>query len=721
MEPLLKEFETLTFSHWEKEAESTLEGKPLSRLTSSTYEQIPVQPLYTSESINSSFINNEIPGSFPYLRGTRADGYKTRKWKIAQDIKVPSPADFNEIARQAVQKGVNSLNMHINTLLLGMGSESEETIGTLPVDVNGENSGKLDIATYCNTAEDFAQCFENINLNDININIYAASYALMVLPVILEGLKSSEIRGTISFDPIASLMLDGSINGPVDSTHFELESIYKFCRKNLPHFKPFRLDAYIYREAGANAVQELAFSFTSAIEYIRELIKRGYEIDELAPKFCFEFSACPNFFMEIAKFRAARVIWANIISSFGGNEESCKLNFSARVINNNKSTLDRHVNILRNTTEAFAAVLGGAESIVTLPFDENLKPADEFSRRIARNTQHVLQDECNLTDVNDPAGGSYFIESLTSQIADKVWSLIQEIENQGGMFASVLGGYPQSLTNTTAKAIKSDISTRKETLLGTNKQANQGEEIKSLLDEVYIDIAEQSVKQVVSLLDKIEHDEEIPILQKLNELSAAKDLSLVDLLSRAVKDGAAVIDLVDSIRTSDETIQAAQIYSFRTSEEFEELRLNAEKFKEINGNYPSIFLAAFGSPKQYKGRVDFTREFFSVGGFTSIFTKSFTDSEEALPAFAESRSKICLLCSSDEMYEEIVPVFAKRFKEQFNDSMLILAGFPPEKTEEYKAAGIDDFIHVKANILDIMTKVQKFLSMDKEESEAIND
>jgi len=714
---LLIDCEKLSFDDWINEAVASLDGKPFDKLFSITCENITLKPLYTKSDLQDiEHLQNDFPGFPPFVRGTNSGGYKTKKWLIAQDIRVPSPEDYNIIAKSALGNGQTALILEFNVSLLKSEDESDSLII--------ENSEMKyvkpnfdDFATYISTTGDLETALKDVNLEEVPLYLKANGYPLMALSMFSAyikkcGINGSKIKGSIEFDPFMAFMLHGELLASYGNIFKEMAIAMKMAKKYCPNFKIIGINGANYINAGGNAVQELAFSFACSAEYIRQMLKNGFDIDEIASNFHFNFSAGPVFFTEIAKFRAARLIWSKIISEFGGNEESQKLHFSAAITNWNKSNLDAHVNMLRTTSETLSAILGCAEMISTNPYDENIRMPEEFSRRVARNIQNVLLHECNLTEVIDPSGGSYYIESLTEKIATASWELFKKVEKTGGMFESLSQGFPQKEIKVVAAQKIKDLCSRKEFLLGTNKHAIKGEDLQNEYESVPEEVIEQSSIQVLKILERMEQNQDKPELQKLHDDFSSESPELVNSFIEAALAGDTFIEIIDAVRNYDNPAQIEKLEIFRSSEIFENLRFKTDEFRKQFGSAPKVFLASFGTLKQYKARVDFAAEFFNVGGFDSINKGGYSNSGEAVVSFKESDAKVLVICSSDDVYPEVVQQLISLMKNRGVEAYILLAGYPEDKVEAYKSAGVNDFIHVKANIIEVLGKVLKYLGIN---------
>jgi methylmalonyl-CoA mutase len=398
-----------------------------------------------------------------------------------------------------------------------------------------------------------------------------------------------------------------------------------------------------YHNAGGNAVQELAFGLATGVEYLRELEKRGVSITDAASKITFGFSLGPDFFTAIAKLRAARLLWARVVAASGGSETAQKLRIHASTSLWNKSKLDPYVNMLRNTTEAFSAVAGGADSLFVGPFDEVLRQPDEFSKRIASNTQVILSEECHFDHVVDPGGGSYYVETLTSQVANAAWAIFQQIEKLGGMTKALLAGVPQKQVKAVAAKKAEAIAQRRFSLVGVNVYANATE-----------------------------------------KMPAGDEADYVPECCCACKNTNAHPEV--------ETLPLA-----RGAEPFEKLR--AAVSASANAK---VFLANMGPLRQHKPRADFSTGFFQAGSFTVLENRGFQTADEAAQAATASGASVVVICSTDDTYPEIVPDLVPKLKAANASVTIVLAGFPKDQIDAFKQIGVDEFIHIRANCYEVL-------------------
>jgi methylmalonyl-CoA mutase len=394
----------------------------------------------------------------------------------------------------------------------------------------------------------------------------------------------------------------------------------------------------------------LAVALAMAVEYIRRMDIAKVPVGTAAPRMAFSFAVGSQFFPELAKFRAFRLLWSRVLSAFGDVGLAANAAVHARTALFNKTVLDPYVNMLRTTTEALAAVLGGVDSVQVGAFDEVVRTPDEFSQRIARNIALMLSEEFNFNEVADAAGGSWLVEKLTDDLARKAWGIFQDIEKQGGFLAALSAGAVQKLVGAAAADKRKQLDTRRLSVLGTN------------------------------------------LFPNLKEKPLAP--SSVAAAPAAPAAGPSVVTV-------------APVKAWRAAEGYEELRAIADRYAKANGKRPQVFLAKIGPVKQHKPRADFSAGFFAVAGFEAVGKEAFDTAEAAAKAAAASGASIAVLCSTDDTYPVLVPAFAGALKAAKPGMVAILAGLPAEQAtvDSFKQAGIDDFIHVRANVREMLAQL----------------
>ncbi|RPI59656.1 MAG: methylmalonyl-CoA mutase, partial [Ignavibacteriales bacterium] len=375
-------------------------------------------------------------------------------------------------------------------------------------------------------------------------------------------------------------------------------------------------------------------------------------------------------------------------------EENQKIFIHGKTSQFNQTYFDPFVNSLRTTTEAFSAIVGGVDSLQTNPYDESFNIPDDFSRRLARNTQIILKEESHLDQVIDPAGGSFFVEKLTDDIANSAWKLFQTIEEKGGMLKAIQSGFVQDEIAKVAETKKKDFAKRKSVLVGTNMYANPKEEMLEIKNKDLNAVYKKRVEYIQKYRVNGDNKKHNSILNKLQRIADTKSYDLIDNAVEAFLEGASLGEVSKSIRASSEKgISVNPLIQFRLSEMFEELRIASENFKKKTGCKPKIFLATMGPLKQFKGRADFSRAFFEVGGFEIVYPNGFATTDEAVKSAIDSKAQAMVICSTDDTYPELVPPIVKGIKEKSKDVAVILAGYPKDQIEEHKKSGVDDFIY----------------------------
>lgn len=685
---------------WETEVEQSLKGKPADTLKSATYEGIEINPIYTLEDFGRLVETAEqYPGNEGFERGISASGYKKIPWHIAQEFGYPETTAYNKALKHDLELGQNAIVLaldYASSLQIDPTAAKEDEIGYKGTSV-------------C-TLGDLEKAFDGIELNKYPVYIKNGSDTLPIaslLAALAEKKGVKKLTGCLLIDPLAWLEENGSLPYGIEDLFHRQSELLKWGMKNMPEYRFINADATLYNESGANAVQEIAFVLAKGVGYLRGLQSEALPAGEIAKRMIFSFSTGANFFMEIAKFRAARIVWSKITKEFGCDEESRKMFIYAGSCKWNKSKLDAHTNLLRATSETLSAILGGCNAINTGNFDASFGLPKEFSRRISRNIQVILHEECNLTDTVDPAAGSWYLESLVSELSGKAWDLFRSIEKEGGYLKALEKGILNTeIENVKNKRVK-NLFTRKDVLVGVNKYPNLIEKHIETEEFDIIGFARTRSLEIASYIMNRDSGKAESALSKIGQ----SDGNLVENLINAAKSGATIGELADRLPAKNIITSENRITPENLTTGFEFLRANAQAYMVHFGKFPEVFIAAIGPVKQHKARVDFSTDYFKVAGFEPIYTKGFESVGEALEAFAKSGSKIAVLCSTDDTYDEIVPAFAPEAKNVVNGSVIILAGFPKDRVDDYRKAGIDDFIHVRSNIFETLKSLQKAVGL----------
>lgn len=613
---------TAALAQWRKTVEAELKGVPFEKkLVTRTPEGTALQPLYTRLDLAGVPDLGAAPGAAPFLRGTAASSAAGRTWEYCQEIPAATAADFNRALLGALMQGQNSVS--------------------LP-------------AKFAADSATAAQALDKVAIDCVPVHLEAGAVAQpaasnYLAAVQARGIPKAKLTGSVTADPLGVWVQNGKLASPLAAQLDALAEWTSAAQASAPALRTIGVSTVAWSDAGATATQELAFALAAGVEYLRELARRDVAVATTAARMRFTFAVGPQFFSEIAKFRAFRLLWARVMAAFGAGAAAKDVVVHARTGTWNKTLHDVHVNMLRVTTEACSAVLGGVDSLHVSPYDEVCGASDEISQRIARNVHTLLAEEFHFTDTSDPAGGSWYVEKLTDDFARRAWKLFQEIEALGGYAAALRAGMPQKLVNASAADKDDAISKRRAGLIGTNLFPNLREKP--------------------------------PVVKT----SAA---------------GAAVTDGCEEI---------AIVKARRAAEGFEELRRAADGFAQRTGARPKVFVAKIGPVKQHKARADFTAGFFAVGGFEMAGKAAFETAEAAAQAAVASGAPIAVLCSTDETYPELVPAFGKALKAAKPEVAFVLAGLPADAalTTAFREAGVDEFIHVRANVREVLAKFLK--------------
>ena len=611
-EILFGEFPPISTPEWEQVILKDLKGADYTRkLIWMSPEGIPVRPYYRDEDLKELHHLGHQPGKFPFIRGNEPAG---NRWLIRQDVVVDEVDQALQDALFLLDKGVESVNFQINDDPAP--EEVRRLIDGLPFD----------------RAEFGFEGFDPELILDALDQMTA-----------LGAFNPESVKALLQFDPIGEFNLTGRFDGEEDLYEWIAGWIHR--AQKYPNLKIMGVNGRFFHNAGGNAVQELGFTLAQANEYLVEMTERDIPADQVAKTISFHLSVGSNFLFEIAKFRAARMLWSRILEEYGVRlDSSARMYIQAETSFWNKTVYDPHVNILRATTEAMSAVLGGIQSLTILPFDLTYEDPTAFSERIARNQQILLKGESHLDKVADPAGGSYYIEQLTHDIAAKSWELFQETEKRGGYTEGFYTGWIQDAIVSTAKLRDQNYAQRREILVGTNQYPNALEVMK----------------------DKTDPDTIAPPAVDVSE-AEAQPLNL-----------------------------------YRVAEPFEQLRMATETAQRK----PVVFLLTIGNLAMRRARAGFAFNFFACAGYQVIDNNGYASVEEGLAAAVTAGADLVVLCSSDEEYADFGPQLGNLIS---GKAIPVIAGYPKEILDQLKTAGITHFIHVRSNLLESLQAFNKLV------------
>ena len=691
----LDEFTPPTDEEWKAACEALLKGAPFEKkMFTKTYEGITFDPMYTRKHTEDILPKGVMPGMGDYLRGVDAAGYIGKPWGIAQACDETLPAENNELLRHEHDKGATIYHIVLDTASrTGVDARQAETVG--------------DTGTSVTTVEDMHVLLTGLDLAKFPLYVYAGANAVPLLALVAAARRASgedmaEVRGIVGADPIGALAADGKLPASLDAHYDSLAAAARWATVNAPHLRTVFVRSDVYSNGGANDVQEVASVLATATAYLRALCERGLTIDEAASQIAFAFSMGANFFLQIAKLRAVRPLWAQIVGAFGGSAEAQKMRIHARPALFFKTIYDPYVNMLRNTTEIFSGVVGGIDSFESAPFDEPIRKGDEFSRRIARNVQIMLQEEFGLLQPIDPAGGSWAVETLTRQMKEKIWAEFQRIEKEGGIIAALRAGSLQESVAAVLAARFKNADLRRDRIVGNNMYPNMTETLLETRAEDTAALKAQRTADIDAYLSDID------VKHRDEALASLRQAHSVDHAVAAALAGATIAELMTAVTEGNGAETVTAIAPHRWSERFEALRQRTEEYKAEKNDNVKIFLANMGPIPQHKARADFTTGFLQVGAFEVLGNDGFKTVEEAANAARASGADAVVICSTDATYPEIVPALAPKLHEVLPKARVFLAGAAPKDLlETYKEAGIDEYISVRANCYEILESLQK--------------
>ena len=700
---LLAEFPPVSRADWRKLVEAELKGAPFDkRMFTDTYEGIKLQPIYCRTDTAGLPHVNSFPGFAPFVRGTTASGYLKQPWEVSQEITVSSPTQFNEVARTSLQRGLNALNVVLDRATrngLDPDWAQPDEVGL----------GGLSIATL----EDLDRALQGIDLGHTSLFIRSGASALPFAALLMALAQKRKIlpvnlRGCIEMDPLGVIAHEGKLPQSVEDAYREMALLTRWTATHAPHLQTVCVHGRAWHEAGGSAVEELAFTLATGLEYLRELNYRGVDVNTAAPRMRFAITVGSSFFKEIAKLRALRMLWSQLVGALEGDETARKLSLHVRTSQWNKTVCDPHNNLLRATVEAFAGALGGCDSLQVGAFDEALRPPDDFSQRLARNTQLILQKECHLTQVVDPAGGSWYVESLTADLAKRAWALFQEVEKLGGMAAALRAGFPQQTVAATAGEKLKAVTRRRDSIIGVNQYANPTEKPLAVPPVTADSFQRRRVQQVASHRTSLEDEASAEVLKKLSEVVDLPDTKVFAACVDAVSAGATLGEITRALRINGKpALPITPVCITRAAAALERLRATMNRQAEP----AQVFLCNMGPLKEHKARADFSRGFFAVGGYDALSPAGFKSPAEAAEAFAASKATVAVICSVDDNYPALVPPLIAALRGKKPDAIVVLAGYPADQVEAHKKSGVNEFIHVWADALEVLSKIHAQLGI----------
>ncbi len=698
---------------WRALAEKELRGGSVDDLTWTTPEGIDVAPLYTAADLEDIEAVGSLPGFEPFLRGVRATMYANRPWTIRQYAGFSTAEESNDFYRRNLAAGQKGLSVAFDLAThRGYDSDHPRVVGDV---------GKAGVAI--DSVEDMKILFDGIPLSEMTVSMTMNGAVIPTLACFVvageeQGVAQGDLAGTIQNDILKEFMVRNTYIYPPAPSMRIVADIIEYTSQNMPKFNSISISGYHMQEAGATQVQELAFTLADGLEYVRSAIDRGLDVDAFAGRLSFFFAIGMNFFMEVAKLRAARLLWARIMKQFDPKDpRSMMLRTHCQTSGVSLTEQDPYNNVVRTTLEALAAVLGGTQSLHTNAFDEAIALPTDESARIARNTQLIIAEESGVPHVIDPLGGSYYVESLTASLVTEAQKLIEEVEDQGGMTAAVASGLPKLAIEESAARKQARVDRGDEVVVGVNKYpASDDSERFEILD---IDNTAVREAQVARLADLRAGRDELRCREALEKLTkgAETDGNLLALAIDAARERATVGEISDAMESvfgrHSATIRSVSgVYGsyYDNDDDYAKLQARVAAFAESAGRRPRLLVAKLGQDGHDRGAKVIATAFADLGFDVDIGALFQTPGEAAREA-VENDVHVVGVSSQAAGHKTLVPQLVDALNEHAASDTLVVCGgvIPQQDYAELRSAGADAIFGPGTNIVDAASEVMRLL------------
>ncbi len=688
----MADFPKRSLTDWQALAAKELGGKPAESLTWQTPEGIAIKPLYTASDLERLEHVESLPGFAPYLRGVRATMYANRPWTIRQYAGFSTAEDSNKFYRENLKAGQMGLSVAFDLAThRGYDSDHPRVVGDV---------GKAGVAI--DSVEDMKILFDGIPLDKMTVSMTMNGAVLPVLAGFIvaaeeQGVPAEKLQGTIQNDILKEFMVRNTYIYPPGPSMRIVADIIEYTAKHMPKFNSISISGYHMQEAGATCVQELAFTIADGLDYVRAALARGLDIDAFAPRLSFFFCMGMNFFMEIAKLRAARLLWAKLMSRFNPkNPASLQLRTHVQTSGVSLTEQDPYNNIIRTTIEALAAVLGGTQSLHTNSFDEALALPTPFSAQIARNTQLILAEEAGVTHVVDPLGGSYYVESLTQSVASAAMDLIDEVEKLGGMTKAVEQGLPKLRIEEAAARRQARLDRGEEVIVGVNKYKSAGSPPVQLLDIDNTRVREQQIARLAQVRAKRDQDRVRRSLEALTQAAGSGQGNLLALAVEASRARATVGEISDALekvftrhRATVRSVSGVYGGLYQGDDGFRRIQREVESFARAEGRRPRMLVVKLGQDGHDRGAKVIATAFADIG-FDVDVGPLFQTPEEAARQAVENDVHVVGVSTQAAGHKTLVPALLAALRQEGGEDILVICGgvIPPQDYEFLMRAGV---------------------------------
>ncbi|MAT52409.1 MAG: methylmalonyl-CoA mutase [Porticoccaceae bacterium] len=711
----MTEFSSKTLKDWQEAAQKELKGRSPDELIWNTPEGIPVKPLYTAEDLTGIEHQDNLPGFAPFKRGPRATMYAARPWTVRQYAGFSTAEESNAFYKRNLAAGQQGLSVAFDLAThRGYDSDHERVVGDV---------GKAGVAI--DTVEDMKILFGDIPLDQVSVSMTMNGAVLPVMAMYIiaaeeQGVTPDKLAGTLQNDILKEFMVRNTYIYPPAPSMRIVSDIIGYTADHMPKFNSISISGYHMQEAGATNVQELAFTIADGIEYVRTAIESGLDVDKFAPRLSFFFAIGMNFFMEIAKLRAARILWATLMKEKFNpqNDKSLMLRTHCQTSGVSLTSKDPYNNIMRTTIEAMSAVLGGTQSLHTNAFDEALALPTDFSARIARNTQLVIQEETGITNVIDPLAGSYYIESLTDQLVKEARNIIDEVEEMGGMTRAVESGMPKLRIEEAAAQKQARIDRREEVIVGVNKYQLDKEPEIDVLDIDNTAVRKSQIARLENVRSQRDDAACNAALAKLTDAAESGEGNLLALAVDAARARASVGEISDALekvwgrhRAEQRTISGVYGAAYEGDDMFESIQAEVNAFAEKHGRRPRMLVAKMGQDGHDRGAKVIATAFADIG-FDVDISPMFQTPEEAARQAVENDVHIVGASSLAAGHKTLVPQLIEALKKEGADDILVICGgvIPPQDYDVLRAAGVAAIYGPGTNIPEAAREVLQLIS-----------
>jgi len=694
---------------WEALASKELRGRPIEDLTWHTPEGIDVQPLYTAADAEGLAHTGSLPGVAPFTRGPRATMYTGRPWTIRQYAGFSTAEESNAFYRKALDAGQQGVSVAFDLAThRGYDSDHERVVGDV---------GKAGVAI--DSVEDMKILFDGIPLDKISVSMTMNGAVIPILANFIvageeQGVDRAELSGTIQNDILKEFMVRNTYIYPPEPSMRIVSDIIEYTSTDMPRFNSISISGYHMQEAGANLVQELAFTLADGREYVRAALERGLDVDAFAGRLSFFFAIGMNFFMEAAKLRAARFLWHKIMSEFEPKKPgSLMLRTHCQTSGVSLQEQDPYNNVVRTAFEAMSAVLGGTQSLHTNAFDEAIALPTETSARIARNTQLILQNETGVTKVVDPLAGSYYVEKLTADLIDEAWKLIEEVDAMGGMTKAVASGMPKLRIEEAAARRQAAVDRGDEVIVGVNKFRLAKEDPIDILDVDNVAVREAQIKRLDRIRATRDQGACDAALAALETAAASGEGNLLRLAVEAARARATVGEISMAMekafgrhRAEVRTLSGVYGAAYEGDEGFAAIQKDVEAFAEEEGRRPRMLVVKMGQDGHDRGAKVIATAFADIG-FDVDVGPLFQTPEEAAQDAVDNDVHIVGISSQAAGHKTLAPKLIEALKAQGADDILVICGgvIPQQDYEFLKKAGVSAIFGPGTNIPDAAREI----------------